>query len=218
MTTERKMSFSGFLKKATSAKSALGFLSAHRNYMLTGELSPVLSPIVALIDDGTLMPTPAVEQIAQAVLSHIVASDQAALEARIQKSAGKVALAALPKPEVEKEEKALAPWIVSVYDSTGQICTRVKNNGDVEDLVKGFNDSSSADRWAIRRLLEQASDSVAHVDHSYLPIHTIMTRNTAMSIALKQPKSAVTRPQSKGSQKLSFGCKVKESRSVFSGG
>ena len=218
MNMTKTISFKSLLNKATSAKSALGFLSAYREHLLTGELTSVLSPIVSQVDEGTLMATPAVELIAQAVLNHIVASDAAALEARIAKQAASVAakaIAALPKNE---EEKAPAPWTVTILDSTGQICTRTKDNGDVEELVKGFNDSSTADRWSMRRLLENESGSTAVCDHAYLPIHTVMTRDIAVSVLLKTAKGPVVRSPSKGSQKLSFGVKAHESRAVFSRG
>jgi hypothetical protein len=202
--SERKMSPKGFLRKATSAKSALGFLDQYRSYMTTGELSSVLSPIVAKVDSGELMPTPAVSLISHAVMAHIIAIDTAKAEKAIEAQ--------------EAGPTSNKPWLCTIYNSSDVVQTRTNAQGEEEDIVQGFNDASSADRFADRRLTECAPDTFAVIEHTSMKVRTIVLRQDALSRVLRNKKSAICHVKGKSTKSLSFGMHVKEDRSRFSHG
>src|ERR1019366_8895727 len=85
---ERKMTSKGFLFKSTTkaANSALGFIASHRHWLETGEACEAASPILRLIDEGTLMPTPGLEQLRCAVLSHMLLASANKAEAAIEEA------------------------------------------------------------------------------------------------------------------------------------
>jgi hypothetical protein len=200
----RQMSVKGFLRKATSAKSALGFLDQYRSYMTTGELSSVLSPIVAKVDSGELMPTPAVSLISHAVMAHIIAIDTAKAEKAIEAQ--------------EAGPTSNKPWLCTIYNSSDVVQTRLNAQGEEEDLIKGFGDASSADRYADRNLIECSSDCYAVVESTTMKVRTVVLRADAMSRVLRAKKSAVVHVKGKSTKSLGFGMKVHESRARFSDG
>lgn len=181
-----------FLVKTTqkAAASAAGFLQAHRDFLLTGELASVASPIIARLDARELLPTPALGEIQRAVLSHIVACDQAKLEEKmVQPSAG---------------GGSQKPWLATIRDEKGNICTRINSKGEEVDLVQAFDTAAPADRWCDRRLVEGASDWYALVEHTLSPVVTRIDRNEAVARLLKNKPGPVCAKQSKASYE-SFG-------------
>jgi hypothetical protein len=222
---ERKMTVNGFLKKASTANSALGFLSAHKEWMLSGELTSALQPILARIDDGSLMPTPALGEIQQAVIDHIgmvaraklIKSNEKQIK-RIEKELASQAEATVVDDGGEGEPDTKV-WTFTIYDSNDEIMCRTKENGEIEELIRSFSRVSIGDRWADRALFAGASDWYGVCTHSVMNVRTIILRQDAIARVMHPGHSNTV--MSKGNAKnatLSFRPKVKESRSVFSHG
>lgn len=191
---ERKMSPKGFLHKTTTkaANSAIAFLAQYREYLVTGEVKDKTSPIIAKVDAGELLPTPALREIQYAVMTHIIEADSA--------------------------KGTRKPWKASIYDAAGVLQTRMKNDGEEEDLVKGFDLGQEADRWADRRLFEGTHGWYAIVEHTVLTnVSSRIERGDAMARVLKQPKGPTIHQKGKSTKTLGFGVKAKQTRVTFSG-
>ena len=205
---KRNMSIKGWLHKSSGKVSATAFLAAHREWLLSGDLSPVTSPILVKLDSKEILPTAALMDLRSVLLGHMVAKEAAKAEDDLLN----------PKGGTRK------PWLATIYDAKGNIQTRVKEDGSVEDLQKGFDKSSDADRWCDRRLFDGAPDWFGTVSHTTLcnkegdPLSTVIMRDDAISRILRQPKDAVMKVKSKTTDKLSFGVKVHNDHSTFSGG
>jgi len=193
-----------FLRKASAAKSAIGFFAQYREYITTGELAPLLSPILAKVESKQVLPTPALNELGQAILSHILAIEVARSE---QKNDGHSRGTSKPKN-----------WTVSILNSKDEIQTRFNLKGEEEELVKGFDKVSEGDRWADIRLVECASDCYARVNHSSMKVDTIITREDAMARIFRKPKSAICAHRSQTTSSLSFRPHAKESKASFSRG
>ena len=153
MTTERKMTVKGFLRKVETSKlSASAFLAAHRNFLETGELAEVVSPILRMHDDekAELLSLksdtegPAVKYLSlvkDAVFSHHMQAEVSKAERRIAESE------ANPSSAVPKN------WLVTVFDAKGNIVL----DKDGKEITMSFELASAADRWADRRLFDGAS-------------------------------------------------------------
>jgi hypothetical protein len=229
---ERVMSPKGFLHKSTTkaAASAAAFLAQHRAWLETGELAKVTSPILAKVDSKDLMPTPALEEIKVVVLNHMIASE-------IRKGEEQMAAREAGPQSTPKN------WIATIYTAKGEVATRTKvweenvevvnaqgertikkvQKSEVEDLEESFDLSQEADRWTDRKLVEGATDCFGVITHATMtikgePFSTTVTRNDAMARVLRVGKGPVMKPQAKGTGKLSFGVKVHNDRSRFSGG
>ncbi len=203
---ERKMTPKGFLHKTTTkaANSAIAFLAQYREFLTTGELADKTSPILAKVDAGELLPTPALKEIQYAVMTHIIEADTAKAEAVVEPTA---------KGQTRK------PWRTTVYNVEGVVQTRINAKGEEEDLIKGFDLSQDADRWADRRLFEGTHGWYAVVEHTIIPnISTHIQRGDAMARILKQPKGPTVAVKGKSTKTLGFGVKAKESRASFSRG
>jgi len=203
---ERKMTPRGFLQKTTTkaANSAIGFLSQWREYLTTGEVASKTSPIIAKVDKGELMPTPALREIQKAVMDHIIEADAQKME-QSQESAA-------------SGGGTRKNWIATVYDAAGNVMSRTNAKGEEEDLIKGFDLSSDADRWCDRRLFEGTHGWYAIVAHATMNISTRIERGEAMARVLKKPKGPVVQQKGKSTKTLGFGVKVKETRASFSRG
>lgn len=218
--SERKVTLKGFLHKARIAKSALGFLATHREYLLTGEIAALTSPIVAKVDCGALMPTPALETIQNIVLAHMLASDIAKGEAAMAKANEPKAAKAEKAESEPKEPKA---YQVEVFDGKGNIATRVNEKGNEEDIASEFDNHQRALEWADRRLFEGASDWTAQVFAIKLitangPMTTVILRDHSVERILKVKRGPVMHKKPTSGSKLSFGCKVTNDVSRFSRG
>lgn len=203
---ERKMTPKGFLHKTNTkaANSAGAFLAQYRDYLVTGELAPIASPIIAKLDKGELLPTPALKAIAHAVMAHIIAVDTHATEEKL---------------EADGQTGTQKPWLTTVYEGSGAIATKLNTDGEEEDLVKGFDHASDADRWADRRLFEGASDWYAVVESTVLgSVISRIERNDAIARILKKPKGPAIHQTGKSTKTLGFGVKAKQTRSSFSRG
>jgi hypothetical protein len=194
-----------FLHKTSTkaAVSASAFLQQHRDWLMTGEIADLARPILFRLDCGTVMPTPALQEIAAACMGHLMAVAALQIEQSIEKA---------------EETKSSKAWTVSVFDETGKIAVRLSDEGEAQELTKSFDLASAADRWADLRLFEGAAGWYAVITHSSLKVETIVQRDDALARILRTKLSPVCRGGSRSNQKLSFGVKVKEDRSQFSRG
>jgi hypothetical protein len=208
-TKERKMSPKGFLHKCSTkaANSAIAFLAAHRTFLQTGELAQKTSPILAKLDAGELLPTPCLKEIQYAVMTHIIESDQRKLDEKVQQA------------QEGSTKTTRKPWCASIFNAEGVIQTRVKPDGEVEDLIQGFELSSDADRWVDRRLFDGASDWYGEVAHTVIPnVCSRIERADSIARILKQKKGPTVQVKGKSTKTLGFGVKAKETRVTFSRG
>ena len=205
----RQMTPKGFLAKMNTkaANSAVAFIQQYRKFLTTGEVAEVTSPIIAKVDSGELLPTPAMNEIGFAIMSHIIQVDAAKMDAKLngESKGGRVS-----KPK---------NWVATVYDEKGVIQTRINAKGEVEDLIKGFDLGQDADRWAMRRLYEGASDWYAEVLHSFIPnVGSRIERSDAIAFIDKKPKGPAIHQKGKSTKSLGFGTKVGQTRVTFSHG
>lgn len=203
--SERKMSAKGFLHKASGKISAAAFLSQHRCWLETGELSQFTSPILSKLDKGEVLPTPALEEIKVVVLSHHLAEETRKAEAAMEKAA---------QPQVRKN------YLVTVYNAKGEIQTRKNaNTGEDIELIETFDLSSQAEGWADRRLFEGTPDWFATIEHTKIPELTrTVLRADAIARILREKRGPVMKSKPQGTSKLSFGMKCKGDHFQFSRG
>lgn len=203
---ERKMTPKGFLAKTQTkaANSAIAFLAQYREYLTTGEIKDRTSPIIAKVDAGELLPTPALREIQYAVMEHIIKADENKLNQQLAGGGG--------------GGGTRKSWRCTVYDAAGNVMTRTKTDGEEEELIKGFDLSSDADRWADRRLFEGTHGWYAEVEHTVIPnVKSRIERGDAMARILKKPKGPTVQVKGKSTKTLGFGVKAKQTRVTFSG-
>lgn len=202
----RTMSVKGFLFKASGKVSAEAFLQAHRVWLETGEVAEVSSPILRMLDEKQILPTPALELLSQAILTYHLRMASEKAERQLLQNAD-------PSSHTSK------PWLATVYNAKGEV---VQNDKE-EDLSKFFQLASDADRWVDLRLVEGASDNFAVIEHARImradgtPISTTIMRGDALARILKAKKHPFSKRTGTDSR-MSFGVKSKPSRSVFSHG
>jgi len=208
MTTERKMSPKGFLHKSTAKNlSAIAFLKAHREWLLTGTLASLTSPILAKLDAGEVMPTPALELLKTVVLSHHIASEISKGEAAMEKA---------------QEPKKSKNYIATILDGNGDIATRINAKGEVEDLQQSFDLPQEASRWCDRRLFDGFADWRGEVASTKmhgqdgLPMVEHVARIDSLARILKKPLPPVVHVKGVSTQSLGFGVKAKQTPNVRS--
>lgn len=208
MTTERKMSPKGFLYKSNAkGLSAIAFLKAHREWLETGTLASLTSPILAKLDAGEVMPTPALELLRNAVLSHHIASEIAKGESAMAKA---------------QEPKKTKNYLATILDGEGNIATRINAKGEVEDLQQSFDLPQEASRWCDRRLYDGASDWRGEVTSTKLhgsdglPMVEHIARIDSIARILKKPAQPVVHVKGVSSKSLGFGVKAKQTPNVRS--
>ena len=210
----------GFLAKTNTkaAGSALAFITQYREYMVTSELAPKVAPILVKLDadraaalaqkkDTSVLAAAALKEVQNAVMTHIIESDTKKHEESM----------------VAAEKEAATPsanknWVATIYNGAGEVCTRITNQGDEEQLIKSFDLAQDADRWADRRLFDGAAGWYAEVNHAERPIHTRIERDDAMARLLRKPKGPTVHTKGQSTKSLSWGAKVKETRVSFSRG
>lgn len=204
----RIMSPRGFLHKASGKVSADAFLAQHRAWLQSGDLATLTTPILVKLDNKEVLPTPALEEIKGAVLSHMLLKEATKNEDAILNPPP----AATPKP-----------WIATVYNAKGEVQTKLNAKGEEVDIQEGFILGQDAERWTDRRLVEGASDwygVIAHtvMTHNGEPLSQVILRDDAMARVFQEKKGPAMKSQSKSAGKLSFGVKVHNDRSIFSKG
>ncbi len=197
----RNMTEKGFLHKSGRAVSPAGFLAQHREWLLTGQLAVKTVPILEKLDRKEILPTPALIQVRAAVLNHMTVQE---LE-KAQKKAS-------------EEKQPSSGYTAMILDSVGNVATRINSEGEIEDLIKGFNLPQEAARWTDRRLFDGAPDWTGKITHQASSITEVVERSDAIARILKKPVGATTKAQSKTTERLSFGAKVSQDRCHFSKG
>lgn len=207
----RNMSAKGWLHKTTTkaAASADGFIKAHREWLETGSLAELTSPILAKIDSRELMPTPGLEALKAVVLGYMIASETAKGEEAMRKR--------------DEEPAITKPWTATIYDKDGQIATKINEQGKEVDLFEKFDQPQDAEGWTDRRLFDGQPDWFGVVQSTTMTnkhgeaLSTTVLRVDALARMLRKKKGPVMdRPKS--TSKLSWGAKVKNSVSKFSHG
>ena len=203
--TERKMTPKGFLHKATTkaANNATAFLAAHRQWLETGELAPLTSPILRKLDERDMMPTPALEEIKNVVLCHFLAQETKKAEDQMAKAS---------EPKVQKA------YIATIYDAKGNVATVLTEEKEEKELRQSFDMAQDAERWCDRRLFDGAPDWHGTVESTkgLPPIHVL--REDAIARILKQPKGPAVHTKGVSTKKLGFGVKAKGDHFHFSKG
>lgn len=211
----RQMSPKGFLAKSVQkiAGSASTFISNYREYLLNSEVAYLTAPIVKQIDDGTLMPTPALQEIKDAVLAHIL---------QIDKLKSEDALIKLNEPKEEKPVRSVRAgskkFSARIVDGNGETCTKTNEDGEVKSLWESFDMPQRAERWIDLRLVDNDASPdwtgiIYQGDNEYEEI----SRVRAMGRVFAKGREAVMHV-TKSAGKLSFGMKAKQSHCSFSKG
>ena len=214
----RVMTVKGFLHKANgkAANSAGAFISAHRAWLETGELSEVTSPILRLMDSGDMFPTPALEEIKLAVLTHSIRVNAEKAEREL--------MASLDKENSPSGNRTTKNWVATVYNAKGKIVMQENAKGELVELQQNFLLASDADRWIDRRLFEGEPDNFGVVSHTKLTgkdgtaLSTTIMRQDAIARILKRPSQGAAKKVGVRDGKLSFGVKAHQSHCHFSHG
>jgi hypothetical protein len=158
------------------------------------------------VDDGTLFPSPGLELIRAAVLAHHIQVENRKFEEKLL--ADPIGSTAAPKN-----------WTVTIYTSKGEVATRVNDHGKVVDLEDGFALAQDAAGWCDRRLVNDCPpDCFGVIVHNASSHEEVIMRDDAMARVFRKKGGPMTKRQSKGDGKLSFGVKVKQSHASFSRG
>jgi hypothetical protein len=194
-------------KAAVSAKS---FLEAHRQFLLTGTLRPLTEPLLVKLDKGEALPTPTLNEVRNAVYTHMVNETITEGIKKITKSES-------------GEHHTNKNYIATIFDSQGNVCTRVKPDGFIEDLVKGFDDGEHAKGWVDRRLFDGCLDWYGTVVHQKItikgePMMELVQRADSIARLLRKKKTPAIHEKSKSTPSLGFGVRAKQDRASFSRG
>ena len=207
--TTRRMTVRGFIAKTQTkaAANAAGFLGQYREWLETGEVAELTSPILAKLDSRELLPTPALKEITSVVFAHMMAQESVKAEESIAK-------AREAKPKTEKRV------VATVYTARGEIAVDAQG----KELQQGFDLGQDAERWADRRLVESAPDCICKIVHTTVkdrngnPMVAEVTREEAYSRLYKGRKMASHKKVGVSMSRLGFGVKAKNDRFYFSRG
>jgi len=204
--SERHITPRTFLKKANSLKiSAEVFLQTHRNFLTTGKLGELTSPILAKFDSKEILPSPCLEAISSVVLKYILDQEQQKGE--------KALLSSEPKQ-----------YEGTVYDAEGRVCTAVNEHGEDKELVLLSDDGGAIERWLNRRLFDQGPGAYGIiVNHKMLDkegkfYQVIIQRDDAVWAILRPKKMGAMKRMASKSAPLGWKPKVQGDRFYFSRG
>jgi hypothetical protein len=209
--SDKPMTAKSLIRKALAAKSATAFFAAYREFLLTGELTDITSPILAKIDANELLPTPGLKQITDAVFQHILAKD-------LEKA--KCSLTKVAKVRESKEQK---PFVASIRNDDGEVMVHVTEDGEEKELIASFNFPQDAERWVDRKLFAGAPDWHGEILWTKCPDKleplTVIDRVESMSRTLVSGRSTpILHKTKKTTSRLGFGVKVSNHVSRFSHG
>ena len=202
----RVMTIKGFLHKSGGKVSATAFLQAHREFLLTGELAAITAPILSRIDAGCTLPTPGLDEVRHAVLSHHLLSESLKAEAALLQQG-------------QEASATVKTWEVTCYDAKGNILTRVNAKGQTVEVQESFALQQRASEWCDRRLVHDCDGtSFGVIVHIPTGLEAVVMRGDAFARVFPKTASAATKKMGKGDGKLSFGVKAHQSRATFSHG
>lgn len=198
--TKRAITVKSFVNKATSTRlTAAGFLAQHRDYLSTGEISSITSPILAQVDSGQLLAEDGLKSITNAVFSHMM--NQA----------------------VRKAEEQLAKQDEDNYTSKNHLVKLFNRTGN-EIKEEAFNLGQDAQRAGERWLLNSEPGSYVRIETLKLktrngkPFTSTITREDAFASHLRSKKGPVMKGKPVSANKLGFGVRVKQNHCHFSHG
>ena len=190
------MSLKGFVRKATVAKSAIGFLDAQKEFIRQHSF---LAPTLEQYESGKVHATAALETIRD--LAFVTMRDQEIENARV-------------RSQKEPNETVAKPYTVILFHKDGSQI--VEGDSESFDLLQ------KADGWADRRLVADASTVHAEILTTMIgknnqPIKFMVMRQDAIARMLKAKRGPVTKGGTTSSS-LGFKPKVKNDVSHFSRG
>lgn len=191
------MTLKGFVRKATVAKSAIGFLDAQKEFIRQHSF---LSPTLEQYEGGKVIATEALNQIRDIAFVHMVDAD-------IEKA--KKASSKEPRQKAEKSYK------VTIFHKEGSQV--------VEGESESFDLLQTADGWADRKLFADASSLHAEIVTSLIgkngsPIKFTVMRQDAIARTLRAKKGPTMKSNAVGGGSLSFKPRVKNDTFYFSRG
>lgn len=205
----RAMTPKGFIKKSANV-SALAFITAQRQWLESGELCELTSPVLARLDSGDILPTPCLETLRSIVMGYQLSKDTRIAEAKADGNG--------------RKGKKEHDFIATIYNAVGVVQTRTNDQGEEVDLIQGFDSPSVASHWCDLRLISGGPDWFGIVIHCKMidketeePMNTIVLRNDAIGRALRAKRGAVMAKKPQQSS-LSWGAKVKNFTCHFSHG
>jgi hypothetical protein len=200
----RQITEQTFLKKGSVARSAAAFLEANREYITTGKLASLLSPIVSKLDNNELTPMPALNEMLLAVQSHIAAMVNEALE--------KAAQAALSR--ANGTVKAVSESSIGDKRFVGIVLLR-----GLEQEKAGFKLPQDAERWVDRHLIANDPQCYGKVMDGFLgEVWQEVSRDDAFARTFAKKHGSICKRQSRSTPRLGFGVHAKESKQNFSRG
>ena len=180
---KRDLTPKAFLRQSFSSKITIAaFLQAHRDFLTTGELTNLTTPIYAKIDSGETLPNLGLEEIQKVIVSFIIAKNLDEAEKKLQK---------------QNQSKA---YIATIYNEKGEIAEIITERGQIKDLILGFEDSLKASHWVDRRLFidggpnlrgEISCDKLRNEDGS--PYLIKISREEALARILRNGKAAASK-------------------------
>lgn len=195
---ERKMTLRGFVHKASSAKSAIGFLASHAEFI---RQYSNLAPLLDSYEKGKELAGNTLKQIRDLAYQRMLDEEIEAARLRGEKSG-------------EERERKVYPYTVTIFCKDG--------SNVVEGKSDGFSLMQEAERWADRRLFEDASSLYAEVVSTHIgkngPIKWTIQRGDAIARTLPRKVGPVMKGSAKSTGKLSFGVKAKNDTFYFSRG
>ena len=181
---ERKMSLKGFLNKANSkaANSANAFLTAHKEFLMTGQLGELTGPILIRLDNRELLPTPALSEIKQLVLGYMIAQQVVSGQPKVRD----------PKdPNTKASTSTSKPYTGEVYDEFNTVI-----------YSQAFEAHIRAQDWCDRRLVLDAGNGwIGKIIDNCTQRESIVDRDSAFSRMLKVNKPPVSKKTGSGDGK-----------------
>ncbi len=214
---QRKMTPKWFIAQAAKqgARSAEGFIAAHREFLTTGSLATFTAPVLAKLDAKEIYPTPCLNMLTDVVLGHMLAQQQVQQEDE----------AAQIEAEALGGGQTVKPWTATIYRADGTIWEVITPKGDTKKVKQNFALSQQADRWVDLRLVDSPPDCHGEIESNTMhkadgtPIKTVTERMDAFARVFKKKGLPTMRKTSTGGNRLSFGIKnAKDTRVEFSRG
>jgi len=201
---DKNMSIKQFLHRSGQVKSAMAFLAQYREYLTTGELAPIVSPILAKIDVHEIQPAPGIELIRNAVLAHHLAIT---IRQEETKQSRRETSNLFNKPNKKN-------YIATVFNAKGEVLKSKELPLDTDGI-----------RWCDRRLIEAEPGSYGEVAHAVMtdkegnPLVIYVSRLESMGRLLRKKKGPTVQKKSLGLTKpFVWFARAKQSKSNFSAG
>lgn len=195
--SQRNISIENFIKKATKTAGAEGFLSQYREYLKTGEVAAIATPILAKIDSGNLNATSGLEEITNAVFAHMMVRNIKKVEQKVAKA--------------------------NQHSSKKSVLAKIRSHRGGDITEEYFDLHQEAERWVDNRLYEGYPGSYGEIIHTKIlikgkPQTTTISREESIGRILRKPKGAASKRVGAATGSLGFGVKTKTSHSHFSRG